>query len=400
MFILRILLCATIFTLFLYSCNNTNESKESDSTDSIIPITIITEIGLADQPPEHLLGQPIAVRSDKEGNIYIADRASLTVKVFDEQGIYLRSFGGRGRGPGEFQQINFMELTDEGSLYFLDRGKLEHIYLTTQGEFITSYPIIIETNILQYYPHKVFWYEDRTIGIRRSGAQPTVDSPPLDRPLFHIYSRDFQEGYESFFPFRELGYTEEEHFIWNSFGWLPGDFDMSSDNRRFIYSPGVYNGSLYEFALQNGQWKVERTLQGTPPLNGPYDIYTSDEVYFRNEGIPGVNRIYYSGGPFMGRLYSIDAGIYYLNDGRIVHFFGEWRGGDTTLEEGNSLDISVQIFDPKGIVLTQGHITSLKMDQRPSYTIVNWKDNQDNFYLLNLPKEEIPTVIKFRLPIL
>ncbi|MCC5940623.1 MAG: 6-bladed beta-propeller [Balneolaceae bacterium] len=383
--------------LLLISCAKEQRSEETSPAGGDLPIEIITEIGLADQPIEYQLGQPIAVRTDSAGNIYIADRASLTVKVFDGYGNYLRSFGGRGRGPGEFQHINFMEITDEGTLFFLDRGKLEYIYMNVQGEIIDTYTIPIASGRLQYYPHRVFWYEDKTIGIRRGGGLPTEYPPPFDRPLFHIFSRDFQEHYESFFPFRELGYTEEEHFIWNTFGYLPGCMDFPDSNPSIIYSPGVYNGMLYEFTLSNGQWEAARTLQGTPPYKGSYDIYTSEDMYFRNEGIPGVNRIYFSGGPFMGRLYSIDAGIYYLSDGRIVHFYGEWRGGDTTLEEGNTLDVSVQIFDEDGSVITQGYITSLQMDRRPSYTIINWKDDEDNFYLLNLPKDDIPTVIKFRL---
>ena len=40
---------------------------------------------------------------------------------------------------------------------------------------------------------------------------------------------------------------------------------------------------------------------------------------------------------------------------------------------------------------------SVKRDFRPSLPLVNWKDEQDNFYLIDLPRDEVPTVVKFRL---
>ncbi|MCC5940622.1 MAG: 6-bladed beta-propeller [Balneolaceae bacterium] len=383
--------------LFILSCNRDRECEESKLSDSIIPIEIITEIGLADQPLEYQLGRPIGIRTDQNGNIFVGDHASLTIKVFNKEGKYVKSLGGRGRGPGEFQSLNRMELVETDTLWVFDRGKFEYIYLTTEGLQIDSHPVNLTTQMSQYYPKKLFWYNDKSLGLFRNGASPEHQPPPLDRPLFHIYSRDFQEHHESFFPFRELGYTEEEHFIWNSFGWIQGDFDMTSDKQRFVYSPGVYNGMLYEFARKNGQWKVYRTLQGTPPHSGPFDIYNSQEEYERYIKFPGVEVIYYGGGAHSGRLYSIDAGIYYLSDGRIVHFYGEWRGGDTTLEEGNTLDISAQIFEEDGTISDRGYIISVERDAEPSVVLVNWKDKEDNFYLLNLPNDDIPTVIKFRL---
>ena len=103
-----------VSTIILISCSGEDEHY-IDVDRSNVPDTITMKtnlvIGLEDQPVEHQFGQPIAVRTDVEGNIYVADRASKYIKVFDQDGNYLRSLGGRGRGPGEFQEMEFMEWT-------------------------------------------------------------------------------------------------------------------------------------------------------------------------------------------------------------------------------------------------------------------------------------------------
>jgi len=76
--------------------------------------------GDLDGPAEELLGRPAAVRTDRAGNVYVADRGSMTVRVFDTQGRFLRAFGGRGRGRGEFLEITCLEVTSDGELIVAD----------------------------------------------------------------------------------------------------------------------------------------------------------------------------------------------------------------------------------------------------------------------------------------
>ncbi len=390
-----------LLILFAFSgivgCNSETAQNQVDYTPTI-PMQVLAIIGEEGQPIENQLGEPVAVRTDKQGNIYIADKASLTVKVYDPDGNYFRSFGGRGRGPGEFQYINLMERTPEGNFLFLDRGKLEFIYLTKDGEFISSHPVDLSSQMAQYYPKVVSWIGDNTLGLYRNTANPWHDPSPFQRPFFHIYTGDFQQNIDSFFPFDELNYETSNMFVWCTFAWLPGSVSISTDKSKMIYSPGVYTGKLYEFSLRGeGKGELEKIIKGTPTHTIPFEIYESGEEYEMKKNLPGANRIFYEGGPYVGRIYSVDTGVYYLSNGKIAHFYGEWRQGDKTMEEGNLLDIQVQIFDREGTLENHSYITSLEWDSRPSVQLVNWKDEEDNFYLLNLSKHDVPTVIKFRL---
>ncbi len=383
-----------IWFVILISCTDSKSDLHVIQTQSVDAQILLT-IGSDNQPFEYQLGDPISVITDSIGNMYIADRASLTIKVFDPEGNYVRSIGGRGRGPGEFMQFNLMRPANDGTLLLQDRGKMVFVYLSTDGEQISSHPVYISN---QYYPKDVIWQDESTIGLQQEGSGRSSNPLPMNRSLFYVYDRTFQELDNSFFEFQELGYTEEEMFIWSSFIYHPGSVDALTGQNRFIYSPGVYTGELYEFIrTDSDKWQLERKITATPPTDLPYEIYSSESKYEVMNGISGVNQIRFSSIPDWGRLYSIDAGVFYLENGNIAHFYGEWRGGDTTLEEGNTFDLFVQVLSSEGEILNHGFVKSLDFDRRPSLSLVSWKDEQDHFYLINLSKFDAPTVIKFRL---
>jgi hypothetical protein len=76
-----------------------------------------------------------AARLD-DGRIVVADASSLTLRFFDASGRYLKSAGGKGGGPGEFEQLDaFWRLPGDtlvaGSLM---RGDLS--YFTGDGKYL------------------------------------------------------------------------------------------------------------------------------------------------------------------------------------------------------------------------------------------------------------------------
>ena len=63
-------------------------------------------IGALDGPDAFLFERIVSVARDVEGNIVVADAGPLEVRVFDDEGNHLRTMGGRGEGPGEFQRFD------------------------------------------------------------------------------------------------------------------------------------------------------------------------------------------------------------------------------------------------------------------------------------------------------
>lgn len=61
---------------------------------------------LGDDPDApDLFGSIAAVATDDADNIYVADHQSSDIRVFDRAGNFVRRIGGKGRGPGEFQDL-------------------------------------------------------------------------------------------------------------------------------------------------------------------------------------------------------------------------------------------------------------------------------------------------------
>ncbi len=55
----------------------------------------------ADRPDEAVLARPVALAYD-DGTVFVADAQDCAIKVFTKDGGFVRSFGRKGPGPGEF----------------------------------------------------------------------------------------------------------------------------------------------------------------------------------------------------------------------------------------------------------------------------------------------------------
>lgn len=58
----------------------------------------------------------------EDGHIYVLDEIHRTVRVFEENGGPVRTFGGRGQGPGELEQPTSLAWGPEGHLWVVDPG--------------------------------------------------------------------------------------------------------------------------------------------------------------------------------------------------------------------------------------------------------------------------------------
>lgn len=72
-----------------------------DQGPSLYTIALDLTIGELDGPEEYVLF-PTSVSADGEGRIFVSNQREGEVRIFDAQGRYLRRFGRRGNGPGEF----------------------------------------------------------------------------------------------------------------------------------------------------------------------------------------------------------------------------------------------------------------------------------------------------------
>ncbi len=98
-------------------------------------LTIGADVG----DPDHEFGHVTSIEVDPEGLIYVFDRMAGQLRVYDQAGKHLRTFGGQGEGPGEFSGgAAGAFLTRDGRLLVPDLGNLRISSLSLGGEFLGS----------------------------------------------------------------------------------------------------------------------------------------------------------------------------------------------------------------------------------------------------------------------
>jgi hypothetical protein len=342
-------------------------------------------IGLESQPVENQLGTPVFVRTDQEGNIYVADRSSMSIKVFDKNGTYLHNIGQRGRGPGELLEIGFMDITPDHELVVIDRLNTRYTFFSLDGEVLNSHAMLFGNSFL---PLGTGYYDGDVIGLQLLTKE--APSTGFLEPLFHVYETNFLSPKYSFGKMSKL--ELESDFALISLRGRVGSIHVNENEACMLYAPGLYNGKIYQYCdFEEEGWQLTWTFDGVSPFYGTsYMSYSSVES--AGDFPPVV--ISYRGGRFMGRVMSFDAGIYELNDGTIVHFFAEWKQGENALYSFDYvIDLQVQIFSKKGELLdhgTLGYFDSLGN----SLAAINWKDDNDRFYLIGV-EEGVPVIKRF-----
>ncbi|MDA3837609.1 MAG: hypothetical protein PF574_01350 [Candidatus Delongbacteria bacterium] len=82
-----------------------NKFKPADPNLQIIPKLVLSINDIADDGTENFQRlQQISVADD--GNIYVSDGGTFSIRKFDSSGKLLASFGKQGNGPGEFSMIS------------------------------------------------------------------------------------------------------------------------------------------------------------------------------------------------------------------------------------------------------------------------------------------------------
>ena len=95
-------------------------------------------IGSADGAPEYQLFRVTQGLRMPDGAIVVADNGSATIRFFDPSGIFIRLVGGRGEGPGEYQQIGLLGRYGADSLVVWDGALRRMTVLDAQGSYVRT----------------------------------------------------------------------------------------------------------------------------------------------------------------------------------------------------------------------------------------------------------------------
>ena len=95
-------------------------------------------LGALEGPEELLFGRIASVARDGDGNLIVADNGSGEIRVFAADGSHVRTFGGKGEGPGEFQVLSGAWPVPDGSVVAVDRQLRRITHFDAEGSLIET----------------------------------------------------------------------------------------------------------------------------------------------------------------------------------------------------------------------------------------------------------------------
>ena len=78
---------------------------------------------------------------DEEGQFFIVDEQAANIKVFDQNGGFVKTIGRKGQGPGEFGMPISLFLTRQEQIIVNDMGQRKILYFDKNGNYLKEFSI-------------------------------------------------------------------------------------------------------------------------------------------------------------------------------------------------------------------------------------------------------------------
>ncbi|MCH8286426.1 6-bladed beta-propeller [candidate division KSB1 bacterium] len=180
---------------------------------------------------------------DADGNLYVLDAGNFRVQKFDKTGEFVRSFGGQGQGPGEFEDGNSIDINSNGNLTIvemmqgleLDKNGEEIRRIKKDGRRLDSYTTMKSGNIA------IVMYADMD-----------------EEPLLGIFDKDLNF-------IRGIGMKEDHGTGEND--WLYNFVQFTPDNESNIYFSYYAQNRIDKYSLDGSLiWRSDRPLGFEPQM--------------------------------------------------------------------------------------------------------------------------------------
>lgn len=111
--------------------------------------------------------QPNDVVTASNGDVYVAEGHggdNARIVVFDRSGKYLREFGKKGSGPGEFDQPHGLAFDSKGRMFVADRGNNRIQILEADGRFLEEWHQFSRPSGIYIDKHDMIYVADSESG--------------------------------------------------------------------------------------------------------------------------------------------------------------------------------------------------------------------------------------------
>jgi hypothetical protein len=300
---------------------------------------------------EEIFGVIADIIADDEGNIYMLDAQLNEIKVYSEDGEYLRTIGREGEGPGEFRGALSMMLVPGGNIGVLQAFPSKIVMLTPDGDPAGEYPIPEQAGegfrvllraenagdnlALQYNLQ-----QPSESGFTQDAVLSLVDAKGEKEARLHSQSSSMQAAnalisekeWDSFTnrwtaspdgrAFSAVTFGEYAINVWNSAGKLDRvihreypDHTRSDEDKEWLL--GIYKGFTRQIPLPNIKYEIEDNWNQVQSLQARDDgslwVRTSRGVRGMDDGILAIYDVFDKLGRFAKQV-KIEAEGDPLND--------------------------------------------------------------------------------------
>jgi len=218
---------------------------EAATSKAAPPLKLTTELTIGQESGDQnlMFGSIGYVDVDARGNIYAVDYKYHQVKVFDQNGKFLRQIDvPQGQGPQELNQISGMAVTASGQLFL--NGDRKMVVYDANGKYLRTFQVGFHISC-----------------IRCAGGEEIIGIGPHEGKILHAFNAEGQM-LASFGDLLDVPKEFEPMKMMPMFG-APLLFSCSKDGRIFVLNPYRYEVLVFK------DKKLESKLTGNSEIFEP-----------------------------------------------------------------------------------------------------------------------------------
>ena len=304
-----------------------------------------TQIGLEDpEDMNYMFSNIRAVAVNSQGDIYITNTSDHTIRVFDQDGKFIRKLGGKGRGPGEFMDLTSISIDSDDRVVAVDRFQDKVIRYESNSSdfesFLSPESSLATLRMTQTLPNeKLLMVYKYSVG------------PNSEANLIHVVDQVNEKIIGRYVDTFALFYDRNK----------PIEVEMSSSPRyeatkfasgKIAISPGDYTGTIAIFDTKTASTQL--IGQRLTPF---YEEFTSrNREYYESQGIRGIISMSGQNGRFMFRPHGYVLGLvgnskyllqFYLmhEDNRRIAYVDIYSNEGKLISKQSLIDSGIDFYD-------------------------------------------------------
>lgn len=313
---------------------------------------------------EYLFSGIRTIRPLSDGRILVADVSDAAMRVYSHNGAFIAKIGRRGRGPGDFQEVTYIETGNNDSLIVVDRMQERISFFDHEGNFSHSRILQSQTlGTLQF----VFYRElqnDYLIAYR--------DYMNADKNghYLHLYDGSFEIKKSSHLDLFDYFFDPSNSFE-IQISIIPQYVASKFGSNQIAVVPKIYTGTVYSI----DEFTQSERLMGTQ-INNYYTLYDikDSEKHF-SSGESGFGSASGQHGRYLYRKKGTTIGLV-GNSKFLIHFY--------LLHQGKNMIPYLTVYSADG-----EQLTNIPLDNVPLEFIKNnvisivphFLDEDNNLYV-------------------